>query len=85
MRVDGFYVVGRETPGDAVAPDYAVFLRTYGAGCALMRHWGGLAYADRYRRFEDAKKAAVSAPPLYTDDGPAAVWRVEVTAEKETR
>ena len=78
MRVDGFYVVGRETPGDVV-----VFLQTYMAGNISAGHWGGLTFADRYLVFEDAKKAAENTPRQYESDGPATVWRVEVTAEKE--
>lgn len=79
MKVDGFYVVGRDTPGDDV-----VFMQTY-MGCGLLvRHWGALKFADRFLMFEDAKKAAENAPCWCESDGPAAVWRVDVTATKET-
>lgn len=80
MRVDGFYAVGRETPGGDV-----VFLQTYVAGNMPAGHWGGLAFADRYLMFEDAKKAAESAPLPYESGEPAAVWRIEVTATKEKK
>lgn len=79
MRVDGFYVVGRETPGG-----YAEFLQTYMIGGVLSWHWGELKFADRYLMFGDAKRAAENAPSRYESDEPAAVWRVEVTAKKET-
>lgn len=79
MRVDGFYVVGRETPGDVVS-----FLRTFTAGGKLAGHWGELRFADRYLMFGDAEKAAKAVPRLHKDDGSAEVWRVEVTATKET-
>lgn len=78
MRVDGFYVVGRETPGGD-----AVFMQTYMAGSFRGKHWGCLAYADRYLMFEDAKRAAANATSQYESDEPAAVWRVEVTVTKE--
>lgn len=78
MRVDGFFVVGRETPGGAVS-----YLRTYIAGGAPAGHWGDLRFADRYLMFEDAKKAAENFPRQYESDEPATVWRVEVTATKE--
>lgn len=79
MRVDGFFVVGRETPyGDAE------FLQTYVVGGMPSRHWGALKFADRYLVFEDAKRAAENAPRQYESDEPATVWRVEVTATKET-
>lgn len=77
--VDGFFVVGRETPdGDAV------FMQTYMAGNTSEKHWGCLLYADRYLMFEDAKMAAENTPRRYESDDPATVWRVEVTATKET-
>lgn len=79
MRVDGFYAVGRETPGGDI-----VFLQTYPAGSFREKSWGDLAYADRYLMFENAKKAAENAPRQCESDEPAAVWRVEVTATKET-
>lgn len=78
MRVDGFFVVGRETPGGD-----AVFMQTYMAGNFRERHWGCLAYADRYLMLEDAKRAAENAPRQCANDDPATVWRVEVTATKE--
>lgn len=78
MRVEGFYVVGRETPGGD-----AVFLQTYVVGGVLYQHWGELRFADRYLMFGDAKEAAEDAPHRYESDKPAAVWRVEVTATKE--
>ena len=80
MREDGFYVVGRETPGGD-----AVFMQTYMAGNFREKHWGCLAYADRYLMFEDAKKAAESAPLPCESGEPAAVWRIEVTATKEKK
>lgn len=79
MRVDGFFVVGRETPGGD-----AVFLQTYVVGGMPSRHWGALKFADRYLMSGDAKKAAENAPRRYESDGSATVWRVEVTATKET-
>ena len=79
MRVDVFFVVGRETPGGVM------FLQTYMAGNFRNKHWGYLEYADRYLMFEDAKKAAENASRQYESDEPAAVWRVEVTAAKEER
>ena len=78
MRVDGFYVVGRETSGGN-----AVFMQTYMDGSLPARHWGALKFADRYLVFGDAKKAAEGVPRQYESDGPVAVWRVEVTAAKE--
>jgi len=78
MRVDGFYVVGRETPSGVV-----VFLQTYVVGGMPSRHWGVFEFADRYLMFKDARKAAENAPRQYEGDEPATVWRVEVTAEKE--
>lgn len=80
MRVDGFYVVGRETPGGDV-----VFLQTYVTGNFREKSWVDLAYADRYLMFENAKKAAENAPRQYESDEPAAVWRIEVTATKEKK
>ena len=80
MRVDGFFVVGRETPdGDAL------FMQTYTLldGALLNRRWGPLGRADRYLMFEDAKKAAENTSLQCGSDKPAAVWRVEVTATKE--
>lgn len=80
MRVAGFYVVGRETPDGAVK-----FRQTYRDGSLMPRaHWGELQFADRYLMFEDAKKAANNAPRRYESDEPATVWRVEVTATKES-
>lgn len=78
MRVDGFFVVGRETS------DGAVFLDTCMDGDMPAEHWGELRFADRYLMFEGAKKAAENAPRTYESDEPATVWRVEVTATKET-
>lgn len=79
MKVDRFYTVGRETLGGDV-----VFMQTY-MGCGLpSRHWGVLKFADRFPTSEDAKKAAENAPCRRESDGPAAVWRVDVTATKET-
>ena len=80
MRIDGFFVVGREASGGEV-----VFLQTYMSGGLPMRHWGELKFADRYLMFEDAKKAAENAPRQYEGDEPAMVWRVEVTATKESK
>jgi hypothetical protein len=80
MRVDGFYAVGRETPGG-----YVVFLQTYMTGGMPTGHWGELAFANRYLMFKDAKKAAESAPLPYENGEPAAVWRIEVTATKEKK
>lgn len=80
MKIDGFYVVGRETPGGA-----AVFMQTYMSGGLPMRHWGELQFADRYLMFKDAEKAAENAPRRYESDEPATVWRVEVTATKEKK
>lgn len=78
MRVDGFFVVGRETSGGAV-----VFMQTYYTSGGLpMRHWGELKFADRYLMLEGAKKAAENAPRQYEGDEPATVWRVEVNATK---
>lgn len=79
MRVDKFYVVGRETSGGD-----AMFLQTYMAGGLPMKHWGELKFADRYCMFDNAKQAAENVPLPRENDKPAAVWRVEVTAEKET-
>lgn len=79
MRVDGFYVVGRETSGGDV-----VFMQTYMGLGLPERHWGELRFADRYLMPGDAKKAAENAPSQYEGDEPATVWRVEVTATKET-
>ena len=79
MKVDGFYVVGRETSGGVV------FLQTYTVGgVPTGKHWGGLDFADRYLMLKYAKRAAENAPLPCESDKPAAVWRVEVTAEKET-
>lgn len=78
MRIDGFFVVGRETSGGVV------FMQTYMDGILPARNWGELKFADRYLMFDDAKKAAENAPRRYESDEPAAVWRVEVTATKET-
>lgn len=79
MRADAFFVVGREMPcGDAA------FLQTYVVGGMPSRHWGALKFADRYLMFGDAKKAADNAPRQYESDEPAAVWRVEVIATKES-
>lgn len=79
MKVDRFYVVGRETPSGNV-----VFMQTYVANGLPSRHWGDLKFADRFLMFEGAKKAAENAPCRYESNGPAAVWRVDVTASKET-
>lgn len=80
MRVDGFYVVGRETSGGDV-----VFMQTYASGgLPVLLHWGDLRFADRYIMPGDAKKAAENATSQYEGDEPATVWRVEVTATKET-
>lgn len=78
MRVDGFFVVGRETPGGD-----AVFLQTCVVGGIPSRHWGALKFADRFLMFGDAKKAAENVPRQYESDEPATAWRVEVTATKE--
>lgn len=79
MKVDGFYVVGHDTPGGD-----AVFMQTYMVCGLPSRHWGVLEFADRFLMFKDAKKAADNAPCRRESDGPAAVWRVDVTATKET-
>lgn len=79
MRIDGFYVVGRETPDGAVR-----FLQTYMAGSMLAGHWGEWEFADRYLMFDDANKAAENVSSRYEIDWSAMVWRVEVTATKET-
>ena len=78
MSVDRFFVVGRETSGDAV------FMQTFLDGVMPIAHWGELRFADRYLTSENAKRAAENAPHRFESDGPAAVWRVEVTATKET-
>jgi len=80
MKVDGFYVVGRETPDGTIR-----FLQTYMAGNMPTRHWGEMEFADRYLVFEDAKKAGENTPRQYESDGPATVWRIEVTATKEKK
>lgn len=80
MRVDGFFVVGRETPDGIVR-----FKQTYLDGGAMpMTHWGELKFADRYLVHDDAKRAAENTPRQYESDEPATVWRVEVTATMET-
>lgn len=80
MRVDGFYVVGRETPGGDAA-----FLQTRAVWGTPIRVWGALKFADRFLMFGDAEKAAENVPRQHESDEPASVWAVEVTATKETR
>lgn len=79
MRADTFFVVGSESPNGAVQ-----FRQTYLSGAMLVAHWGELRFADRFLLFEDARRAAKSTPAQYEDYAPTAVWRVEVTAIKET-
>lgn len=78
MRVDGFFVVGRETPGGAV------FMQTYMDGSLPAKHWGELRFADRFLMLKDAMKAAENVPRQHESDEPATVWRIEVTATKES-
>lgn len=78
MRIDGFYVVGREVPGGD-----PVFMQTYMAGSVQAHHWGDLRYADRFLLLSDAEAAKSMAKELATwGDHPPSVWAVEVTAIK---
>lgn len=80
MRIDGFYVIGRETPGGPV------FLQTYMAGNMLAGHWGEVQYADRFLMLSDAEatRDKVRERAEWVDHPPD-VWSVEVTARKVCR
>lgn len=78
MRINKFYVIGRETPGGAV------FLQTYMAGNLPAGHWGDLLYADRFLKVWDAEAALSKVKELETwGEHQPTVWTVEITARKE--
>lgn len=79
MSVDKFFVIGRETPDGNVQ-----FRQTYFDGVTPATHWGDLQFADRYHMIKDAKVEATDSTRQCESDEIVAVWRVEVTATKET-